>query len=78
VYRSKEIKNNLNPTWETAVIDLSTLCGGNLDNPVMIEVFDFESDGKHKLMGKVRSVTFEKNYLTNTPLLFTIFINGLL
>jgi hypothetical protein len=51
VYRSKAIKNNLNPEWEAAVIDLSLLCGGELDAPVQIMVFDFEGDGKHKRMG---------------------------
>jgi len=53
VYRSKAIKNNLNPEWEAAVVDLSTLCGGDLDHPVQIQVFDHESSGKHKGMGKV-------------------------
>jgi hypothetical protein len=51
VYRSKPIKNNLNPEWEAVVIDLSILCGGDLDAPVQIAVFDFEGDGKHKRMG---------------------------
>jgi copine 1/2/3 len=51
VYRSKPIKNSLNPEWEAAVIDLSTLCGGDLDLPIKLEVYDYESSGKHKAMG---------------------------
>ena len=47
VFRSSPVKNNLNPDWESAVIELSTLCGGDLDLPVQIAVFDHESSGKH-------------------------------
>jgi uncharacterized protein YegL len=51
VYRSNHLKNTLNPDWEVAVIDLSTLCGGDLDLPIKVEVYDYESSGKHKPMG---------------------------
>jgi Copine/C2 domain len=53
VYRSPHMKNTLNPDWEPAVIDLSILCGGDLDLPIKVEVFDHESSGKHKPMGSV-------------------------
>lgn len=52
VYRSKAIKNNLNPDWEVAFVELSVVCGGNFDNPILVQVFDFESSGKHVLMGQ--------------------------
>ena len=52
VYRSNFIKNNLNPDWEAAIVELSTLCGGDLDNPVLVQVFDHESSGKHVSMGQ--------------------------
>jgi len=52
VYRSKIIKNNLNPEWDAAVVQLSTLCGGNLDLPILVSVFDHESSGKHVSMGQ--------------------------
>ncbi|EEC47209.1 predicted protein, partial [Phaeodactylum tricornutum CCAP 1055/1] len=55
VYRSKDIHNNLNPEWETAIISLSTLCGGNLDLPILLSVFDHESSGKHKPMGQLET-----------------------
>ena len=51
VYRSTPIMNNLNPNWTLATIDLSILCGGDLDAPILIQVFDFESSGSHKLIG---------------------------
>ena len=51
VYRSKHLKNTLNPEWESAVLDLSTLCGGDLDLPIKVDVFDYEGSGQHKPMG---------------------------
>ena len=38
--------NNLNPNWDDAEIDLALLCGGNVDTPLLIKVFDYEKDGK--------------------------------
>jgi hypothetical protein len=55
VYRSEEVHNNLNPEWKEVVIDLSVLCGGNLDLPLKIAVFDHESSGKHTSMGDLHT-----------------------
>jgi Ca2+-dependent lipid-binding protein len=51
VYRSEPVQNNLNPDWKDAVIDLSILCEGNLDQPIKISVYDHESKGDHTPMG---------------------------
>lgn len=55
IYRSAKIKNNLNPDWDTAIVPLSQLCGGNLDAPVLVSVFDYESSGKHVAMGSIET-----------------------
>lgn len=52
VHRSDKIKNSLNPKWKEETIDLSVLCGGNVDAPLRLAVYDYESDGKHVLMGE--------------------------
>jgi hypothetical protein len=53
VYRSRSIKDNLNPEWEHAVIDLSALCDADLDRPILVTVFDNNlSSGKHVAMGQ--------------------------
>jgi hypothetical protein len=52
VFRSKVVKNNLNPDWEDATIELNTLCNGALDDPILVSVFDFETSGKHVPMGQ--------------------------
>jgi hypothetical protein len=53
VYRSKAIKDNLNPEWEHAFIDLSALCDADLDRPILVTVYDNNlSSGKHVSMGQ--------------------------
>jgi hypothetical protein len=51
-YRSKHIKNNLNPEWEEAVVEICALCAGDLDLPIQVAVYDYESNGKHVSMGQ--------------------------
>ncbi|KAL7551847.1 hypothetical protein ACHAWF_015046 [Thalassiosira exigua] len=51
VHRSKHVKNDLNPVWEPATIDVNALCEGNLDRRIQVCVFDHESSGKHAPMG---------------------------
>lgn len=51
VYRSEDIHNNLDPEWKETAMDVAILCGGNLDLPIRLSVFDYESSGKHKAMG---------------------------
>ena len=56
VYRSSVQNDTLNPVWETtAVLDLGMLCGGKLDDPLRISVYDFEKSGRHVLMGQVET-----------------------
>jgi hypothetical protein len=42
----------LNPEWKEAALELGVLCGGNQDTPLKVMVYDFESSGKHKIMGE--------------------------
>lgn len=52
VYRSETILNKLDPDWNMATLQLSTLCGGNLDLPIKVTIFDHENSGKHEYMGE--------------------------
>jgi len=51
VMRSEVVQNNLNPEWDPASIELSRLCGGNLDAPVLVSIFDYERKGEPVAMG---------------------------
>jgi hypothetical protein len=51
IFRSNVVKNNLNPEWDNAIVELATLCDAELDRPILVSVFDFEKSGKHVPMG---------------------------
>jgi len=53
VYRSNVVKDNLNPNWNEDIISLSALCGGDLDAPLLLTIYDHESDGEHDFMGQI-------------------------
>jgi hypothetical protein len=55
VFRSDVVKDNLNPQWKDAIVPLSHLNQGDLDKPILITVYDFESKGDHVLMGQVET-----------------------
>ena len=56
VYRSTVQDDTLNPVWDTAaVLDIGMICGGNLDAPLRISIYDFEKSGRHVLMGQVET-----------------------
>lgn len=55
VHRSETVKDNLNPTWKEAVVNLSVLNQGDLQKPILITVYDYESKGGHVLMGQVET-----------------------
>ena len=55
VYISKYAKNNLNPVWSDAVIDVTTLCNGDLSQTIMIYVYNHKSNGKHGFMGDLET-----------------------
>mmetsp|Transcript_12010 Transcript_12010/g.38183 ORF Transcript_12010/g.38183 Transcript_12010/m.38183 type:complete len:525 (-) Transcript_12010:314-1888(-) len=51
VVKSTVIKNNLNPKWPTLTTALGRVCGGDLDRPIMFDVYDYDRDGTHDLIG---------------------------
>ena len=51
VYRSETIKNNLNPVWKEATLNLNRLCNGDRTKAFRISVYDYERSGKHVLIG---------------------------
>uniref|UniRef100_A0AAQ5YZZ0 C2 domain-containing protein n=1 Tax=Amphiprion ocellaris TaxID=80972 RepID=A0AAQ5YZZ0_AMPOC len=50
-HRTEVVKNNLNPTWRPFRIPLQSLCGGDMDKPIKVECYDYDSDGSHDLIG---------------------------
>jgi len=74
VYRSEIIKNNLQPKWNECQMSIETVCGGNLERPIQVQVFDWEKNGKHKLMGTLRASV--KGLLSGSSMLKLVSKNG--
>lgn len=52
VYRSRHIRNHLNPYWDAFEIGLEELCNGDLNHPLQIKVWDFNQSGRHTEIGR--------------------------
>eukprot|EP00804_Cyclotella_cryptica_P020314 CCRYP_014051-RA/>CCRYP_014051-RA protein AED:0.20 eAED:0.20 QI:170/1/1/1/0.44/0.4/10/3670/670 len=59
VYRSKQVKDNLDPKWEPATVDVNALCDGDVTRRVQVAIFDWEKDGKHQSMGSFETTVEE-------------------
>lgn len=55
VYQTENLHNNLNPTWKPFKRPLQQLCNGNKDRSLLVECFDHEGNGKHKIIGQVKT-----------------------
>jgi hypothetical protein len=51
VFRSHTVDNNLNPIWSESAIELSVLCGGNMQQKCRLVLYDHNENGKHETMG---------------------------
>jgi Copine/C2 domain len=78
VYRSAVVNDTLNPSWEeAAVLDLGLLCGGDHAAPLRLSIYDFESSGRHVLMGQVEtSVTGLVQAVTNGSATMELMVKG--
>ena len=55
VYKSEVIKNDLSPTWKSAKIKVRDLCNGDYNRPLKIDIYDWDSNGKHDIIGTIRT-----------------------
>ncbi|KAK6185840.1 hypothetical protein SNE40_007986 [Patella caerulea] len=51
VHRTEVVKNDLNPHWRPFSVPLQTLCGGDKKQSIRMDVYDWDSDGSHDLIG---------------------------
>jgi hypothetical protein len=52
VCKTEVIKNDLHPTWKPVFLNIQQV--GSRDSPLIIECFNFNSNGKHDVLGKVQ------------------------
>ncbi|MQM17258.1 hypothetical protein Taro_050228, partial [Colocasia esculenta] len=60
ICKTEVIDNNLNPVWKPIYLNLQ-----QFDNPLIIECYDFNSNGKHVLIGKLQKTIAELEKLYN-------------
>ncbi|XP_052816123.1 copine-3-like isoform X2 [Mya arenaria] len=51
VHRTEVVKNNLNPRWRPFQVSVHTLCSGDKNQPIKFDVYDWDSDGSHDMIG---------------------------
>ncbi|CAH8465679.1 unnamed protein product [Schistosoma mattheei] len=68
VYRTKVIRNTLNPNWEQMIIPLRLLCNGDHYRPLVIACIDWNRSGRESLIGEITTSANE---------LLTMFNNGI-
>ncbi|CAG2215173.1 Copine-5,Copine-8,Copine-1,Copine-2,Copine-A,Copine-4,Copine-9,Copine-7,Copine-6,Copine-3 [Mytilus edulis] len=51
VHRTEVIKNTLNPTWRPFNLAENVMCGGDKNKDIKFDVFDYDNDGSHDLIG---------------------------
>ncbi|CAH1423098.1 unnamed protein product [Lactuca virosa] len=52
ICKTEVMQNDLNPMWKPVSISISQV--GSKETPLIIECFDFNSNGRHELLGKVQ------------------------
>lgn len=62
ICKTEVIKNDHNPTWKPVFLNIQQV--GSKESPLIIECYNFNSNGKHDLLGKVQRslVDLEKLY----------------
>ncbi|XP_078276009.1 copine-8 isoform X3 [Rhinoraja longicauda] len=56
-HKTEVVKNTLNPVWQAFTIPVRTLCNGDFDRTIKVEVYDWERNGSHDFIGE-----FTTNY----------------
>lgn len=59
IFKTEVVMNNLNPVWRDFSLSLNALCNGNLERPILFEVFDYDRDGSHDLIGSCTATVAE-------------------
>lgn len=64
-YESEVIKNNLNPSWKKAEVKLAKISNSNVDEPLIIKVFDWNKNGDRDYIGEFETSIAELSAFKN-------------
>lgn len=68
IHKTETIKNNHNPTWRPFKVNLGQLCKNNLDTKFRVDVYDYDPNGAHDLIGSVSTSIREMQVMKELPL----------
>uniref|UniRef100_S4RAC4 C2 domain-containing protein n=1 Tax=Petromyzon marinus TaxID=7757 RepID=S4RAC4_PETMA len=51
-HKTEVVKNTLNPAWQPFSIPVRTLCNGDFDRTIKVDVYDWDRDGSHDFIGE--------------------------
>jgi len=51
-YESEVIKNNLNPSWKKGEVKLAKISNSNVDEPLVVKIFDWNRNGDRDYIGE--------------------------
>ncbi|KAG5031859.1 hypothetical protein JHK82_015457 [Glycine max] len=63
ICKTEVIRNDLNPIWKLVFVNIQQV--GSKDSPLVVECYNFNSNGKHDLMGKVQRSLAELENIHN-------------
>ncbi|KAJ7555603.1 hypothetical protein O6H91_05G046500 [Diphasiastrum complanatum] len=66
VYQTEVKANNIHPTWRPVKVTLQHLCSGDRDRPLKIECCDYNSSGRHDIVGSVQVSLKELQKIADT------------
>jgi hypothetical protein len=69
VYKTEIIKDDNNPTFRPFNISLNTLCNGSIDQPFLIECYDWNHSGNHTLIGTAQATVRDLQVLKEVKLI---------
>ncbi|XP_028791323.1 protein BONZAI 1 isoform X2 [Neltuma alba] len=72
ICKTEVIKNDLNPIWKPLFLNIQQV--GSKDSPLIIECYNFNSNGKHDLIGKVQKSLAELEKLHSGGLGESLFL----
>ncbi len=57
--QTETIMNNHKPVFRPFSVDLALLCNGNMDQPFLVECYDWDANGNHDFIGSVTTTIRE-------------------
>ncbi|XP_069724561.1 copine-2 isoform X2 [Phaenicophaeus curvirostris] len=55
VHRTEVIKYTLDPIWKPFTVPLVSLCDGDVEKPIKVVCYDYDSDGGHDFIGEFQT-----------------------